>query len=233
MKNNTGTENTGVRNSGYFNSGYCNSGNNNSGYWNSGNNNSGYWNSGSYNSGYHNSGDYNSGDWNSGNCNSGDYNSGDWNSGDWNAGYFNSGHRNSGHYNSGDWNTNSPDKIRIFNTWIDMTHEEFNKKYNIYAELPLNRWVDKDNMTDEEKSSEPGWETTGGYLKTLDYKEACRVWWGENPERHKDFLSLPNFNAEIFKEITGIDVEQPSLTDEELLRELERRNLVHNGKVIV
>jgi hypothetical protein len=213
MKNNTGTENTGVRNSGYFNSGYCNSGNNNSGYWNSGHNNSGYWNSGNWNSGYCNSGYWNSGYWNSGNCNSGLYNSGNNNSGHWNSGHhnsgdYNSGNCNSGDYNSGYFNTNSPDKIRIFNTWIDMTHEEFNKKYNIYAELPLNRWVDKDNMTDEEKSSEPGWETTGGYLKTLDYKEACRVWWGENPERHKDFLSLPNFNAEIFKEITGIDVEQ-------------------------
>lgn len=48
----------------------------------------------------------------------------------------------------------------------------------------------------------------GGYLKTLDFKEACQIWWNENPDRHQDFLKLPHFNAAIFKEITGIDVEE-------------------------
>jgi len=63
-------------------------------------------------------------------------------------------------------------------------------------------------MTDKEKSEVKNWEQMGGYLKTLDFKEACQIWWNENPDRHNDFTSLPHFNAEIFKEITGIDVEE-------------------------
>jgi hypothetical protein len=181
--------------------------------------NTGIDNSGNMNSGNMNSGDYNSGHWNSGNMNSGDCNSGNNNSG-----HLNSGNMNSGNLNSGHFNTNFPDKIRIFNTWVDMTHEEFNKKYNIYADIPLNRWVDKADMTEEEKKDVSGWEQMGGYLKTLDFKEACRVWWSENPHRHSDFLNLPNFNADIFKEITGIDVDEKveELTMEEVCKELGR-----------
>jgi hypothetical protein len=182
---------------------------NNTGINSSGYRNSGGWNSGGYNSGYHNSGSYNSGNCNSGYRNSGNYNSGGYNSGYYNSGNYNSGDWNSGDYNSGFFNTNSPDKIRVFNTWVDMTHEEFLNKYNIYANIPLNRWVNKGDMTDKEKSEVDGWEEMGGYLKTLDFKEACQIWWSDNPDRHDDFTSLPAFNPEIFKEITGIDVNQP------------------------
>ena len=196
-KNNTGNWNSGYRNSGNWNSGNRNSGNRNSGDWNSGDCNSGYWNSGDWNSGYRNSGNRNSGYWNSG----------DWNSGNRNSGYFNTG---------------SPNKIQIFNVWVEMTNEEFENKYNIYADLPLNRWVDISDMTEDEKENNLGWEQRGGFLKTLEFKEACRVWWSENEDRHKDFLELPNFNAEIFKEITGIDVDQKEeeMTMEEVCKAL-------------
>ena len=85
-------------------------------------------------------------------------------------------------------------------------------------DIPLNRWIDKYDMTDEEKSSVTGWETMGGYLKTLHFKEACRVWWGENPDDHDRFLNLPGFDAVIFKDITGIDVEQ----NDEIYRRINR-----------
>ena len=103
-----------------------------------------------------------------------------------------------------------------------MTNEEFENKYNIYADLPLNRWVDISDMTEDEKENNLGWEQRGGFLKTLEFKEACRVWWSENEDRHKDFLELPNFNAEIFKEITGIDVDQKEeeMTMEEVYKAL-------------
>jgi hypothetical protein len=225
--------NTGIDNSGDWNGGDCNSGD-----WNGGDCNSGDCNSGDCNSGDLNSGDRNSGDWNGGDCNSGDCNSGDWNSGDWNGGDCNSGDCNSGDCNSGDrnsgyFNTNSPDKIRIFNTWVDMTHGEFNQKHNIYMDIPLNRWINKEDMTDTEKNEVKGWETMGGYLKTLPFKEACQIWWNENPDRHDDFLNLPNFNPEIFKEITGIDTQaKTTLSDDELIAELERRGKVKQGKII-
>ena len=63
-------------------------------------------------------------------------------------------------------------------------------------------------MTEEEKKTVVGWETMGGYLKTLEYKEACQIWWEENPSERERFLTLPNFDAGIFKSITGIDVEK-------------------------
>jgi hypothetical protein len=191
---------------------------NNSGYYNSGN-----WNSGNYNSDHYNSGDYNSGDWNSGHRNSGNWNSGNWNSGDYNSGYYNSGNWNSGHRNSGDcnsgdcnsgdhnsglFNTNEP-KIRLFNRETDMTVSEFYEKYDLDISLPLNRWIRAEDMSDKEKEQVIGWKEMGGYLKTLDYKEAWKVWWEENPEGHEKFTKLPNFSASIFKEITGIDVEKP------------------------
>lgn len=137
-------------------------------------------NTGNFNSGYRNSGHFNSGDYNSGNRNSGHYNSGD----------CNSGHYNSGDCNSGHFNTDEPDKIRIFNTWVDMTPSEFYAKYDIAISPPLNTWDD------------------GGYLKTLDYKEAWAKWWEEHPDDHQKFLDLPHFDADVFKEITGIDVEK-------------------------
>ncbi len=178
---------------------------------NTGLKNTGYYNSGDYNSGDHNSGDCNSGDYNSGSCNSGDYNSGDCNSGCYNSGYRNSGDYNSGYYNSGAFNRDCP-KMRLFEKELDITVEDFYEKYNIYMDLPLNTWIDKEDMTDEEKSEVDGWETMGGYLKTLEYKEACQKWWSDNPDDHERFLTLPGFDAEIFKDITGIDVEEKAQT---------------------
>jgi len=163
---------------------------------NTGMENSGYWNSGYWNSGYRNSGYWNSGDRNSGDRNSGDRNSGDRNSGDWNSGYW----------NSGSFNTDTP-KMRLFNKELDMTVTEFYEKYNISADIPLNRWINKEDMTDQEKKEVAGWETMGGYLKTLEFNEACIIWWDENKSEHDRFLNLPGFDSAIFKEITGIDVD--------------------------
>jgi hypothetical protein len=202
---NSGDWNSGDRNSGYRNSGHRNSGNLNSGDWNSGYRNSGNLNSGDWNSGDWNSGNRNSGDWNSGDRNSGYRNSGNLNSGNLNSGYRNSGNLNSGDWNSGAFNTDCP-KMRLFNKELDITVEEFYDEYDISADIPLNRWIDSEDMTEAEKKEVKGWETMGGYLKTLEYKEACKIWWKENPSEHERFTSLPEFNAAIFEEITGIKV---------------------------
>ena len=217
---NSGDWNSGNRNSGNRNSGNCNSGNRNSGDWNSGNRNSGDCNSGDRNSGNWNSGNRNSGDWNSGNRNSGDCNSGDWNSGNRNSGNRNSGNRNSGNRNSGDWNktsfsngcfnTVSP-KIYMFNKPTDWTLEHW---LNCRARYLLNQiddcpleYVWFDNMTDEEKAAHPEAKTTGGYLKERTTADNARKWWaGLSADDRNVILSLPNFDAAIFKEITGIDV---------------------------
>ena len=213
---NSGNWNSGDRNSGNWNSGNCNSGDRNSGNRNSGNWNSGNWNSGYRNSGNWNSGDRNSGYRNSGNCNSGDRNSGDrnsgnCNSGDRNSGYRNSGDRNSGNWNSGDrnsgyFNTNEP-PVRIFNAFTEVKKENIVFPKFLYFDLTV--WVSYDTATEEEKTKyKTEIETWGGFLKTLEYKEAFRLAWDKaSKEEHKKLLNLPNWNNDIFKEISGIDAE--------------------------
>lgn len=189
--------NAGIFNSGDWNSGNFNSGDCNSGYINSGDRNSGDFNSGSRNSGDWNSGSRNSGDWNSGRCNSGSHNSGNWNSGDW----------NSGNYNSGFFCTNSP-KLRLFNKETDFTMEEFIKT-EWYAVLTsgkfnLTKWR---AYTDEEKAQDEQKRFIDGELITIPYKEACANWWASLSEKDKAIIkTIPNFDANIFAEITGIDI---------------------------
>ena len=188
--------NTGKACTGRCNSGDCNSGDCNSGNWNSGNRNSGNWNSGDCNSGNCNSGNCNSGDCNSGNCNSGDWNSGDWNKTSFSNGCF---------------NTVSP-KIYMFNKPTDWTLEHW---LNCRARYLLNQiddcpleYVWFDSMTDEEKAAHPEAKTTGGYLKDRTAADNARKWWaGLSADDRNIIFSLPNFDAEIFKEITGIDVD--------------------------
>ena len=69
-------------------------------------------------------------------------------------------------------------------------------------------WIWSDDMTDEEKEQHPEYETTGGYLKQNDNSKRVQAWWDSLSDHEKNVIkSLPNFDAEIFKEITGIVVE--------------------------
>ena len=68
-------------------------------------------------------------------------------------------------------------------------------------------WVD--TMSDEEKAEHPEVKTTVGYLKERTTADNARKWWaGLDAADRNEVLSLPNFNAEIFKKITGIDINQ-------------------------
>ena len=171
------------------------------GLCNSGNRNSGDWNSGNRNSGNRNSGDWNSGNRNSGDCNSGDWNSGDCNSGDWNKCSF----------SNGCFNTVEP-KIYLFNKPSDWTYRDW---LNSDARYLLNQipgdvleYVWFEDMTDEEKTAHPEAKTTGGYLKQLDNSECGSIWWrGLNDYEKSIIKAIPNFDKEIFKEITGVDVD--------------------------
>ena len=172
------------------NSGDCNSGDCNSGKYNSGDCNSGDGNSGYRNSGYRNSGDYNSGNYNSGYRNSGDWNSGDYNSGNYNSGFF---------------NTNEP-TVRMFNQDTGKKRNEITIPH-IY--LPITKWIRESNMTTEQKKADPQFHVKGGTLIKQSYQESWAEYWAGAAEEDKGaILALPNFNAEIFKEITGIDLKQ-------------------------
>ena len=144
----------------------------------------------------------NSGDWNSGNRNSGDWNSGDCNSGDWNKCSF----------SNGCFNTTSP-KIYLFNKPSEWTYEDW---LNSEARYLLNQipgdvleYIYLSDMTDEEKADHPEAEITGGYLKKLDNSECAVIWWRGLSDRQKAIIiAIPNFDKAIFKEITGIDVDE-------------------------
>ena len=169
-----------------INTGYCNSGNKNSG-----NKNSGYCNSGDYNSGDYNSGNCNSGDCNSGNKNSGDYNSGDCNSGNWNSGFFNS----------------DEPCMRMFNKMTNYKREDV--KIPSWCYFNLTVWVSHDTATEKEKAEhKTEIEICGGFLKTINYKDAWRIAWNKaSIEERKELFDLPNWDNQVFKEITGIDAE--------------------------
>jgi hypothetical protein len=171
------------------------------------NGNSGIFNSGDRNSGDRNSGDRNSGDRNSGHLNSGDRNSGHLNSGDYNSGDYNSGLFNSCNSSSGIFCSIEP-KINIFNMPTHMTMREFlNSKYYgaiISSDFNLTEWI---RYTKEEMEKDESKKLIGGYLKTYTYQEACRNWWdGMHDENKAIICSMPNFDANVFKDITGIEV---------------------------
>ena len=73
----------------------------------------------------------------------------------------------------------------------------------------LTVWVSHETATEEEKAKhKTEIETCGGFLKTLEYKEAFRLAWNKaSKKEHKKLLDLPNWNNDIFKEISGIDAE--------------------------
>ena len=163
----------------------------------------------------------NTGDRNTGDCNTGDRNTGNCNTGNCNTGNRNTGYWNTGSCNTGDWNLSS------FNTGCFMTEEQpimmFNKPttmtyrdwMNSNARYLLNRipknvtvWICASDMTDQEKTDHPEYQTTGGYLKTLDESDAAQTWWDDLRQDQRDIvLALPNFDAEIFFQCTGIKVD--------------------------
>ena len=154
-------------------------------------------NEGHDNNGLCNTGDCNTGNRNTGNRNTGDCNTGNWNTGNWNTGFF---------------NTVTP-PVRIFNKLTKISRKRILESIGLQAmnwKYEDCWWVYSENMTDEEKAAHPTHETTGGYLKTVGHREACALMWKNMDDRERAaVLELPNFDAGIFKEVTGIEVVGP------------------------
>lgn len=204
---NTGDFNTGHANTGDFNTGDLNTGHFNTGYSNTGN-----YNTGNYNTRLCNTGHYNTGGSNTGCSNTGNYNTGHSNTGRYNTGYYNTGDRNTGYYNTADhhvgcFNTVDAEKAYYFNKLMDRAEWVAAEKPSwVYHAMPT-QWAEADEMTEDEKTRYPTHETTGGYLRTKDIKQA----WAEafakaTPEDIELTKALPGFDAEVFLEITGVDL---------------------------
>ena len=224
---NSGNRNNGDYNSGSYNNGCCNTGDYNRGDYNSGDWNNGDYNNGDYNRGFYNNGDYNSGDWNCGNYNNGDWNCGHCNNGDYNGGDYNKGNCNSGDCNNGRWNCGDSNvgdfnvgdcnsgcfntdssKIRMFNKDSDWTHREWRCSHarvvlmNLFSFVP--EWLAENRAADDGGAE---WKGAGERLRTQALRESIQKRWDSLSEGDKNaVLSLPNFDAKIFKECTGIDV---------------------------
>ena len=169
-----------------------------------------------------NTGDCNTGDCNTGDCNTGDCNTGNRNTGDCNTGNRNTGNRNTGDCNTGDCNKSSfntgcfmteEQKIFMFNKPSEWTYQNWVRSDARYLlnQIPKNvvEWIYSSDMTDEEKAEHPTHETTGGYLKVLDESECGQLWWGSLSDRQKNIIkSMPNFDAEIFEQCTGVKVDE-------------------------
>lgn len=170
----------------YYNSGSHNTGDYNSGSCNSGSCNSGDFNTGRRNSGDRNTGDFNTGNCNTGLCNAGNHNSGIHNSGNYNAGDYNSGNCNTGNYNSGTYNAGDYNSGN-YNSGIFNTDEPYMKAFNKPTDIRYSDFIGSLSYD------------FFGMCERIFKKELDQL----DPERIK---ALPNFDAEIFKEITGIDL---------------------------
>lgn len=232
---NTGYDNEGNYNYGRNNRGYLNSGKNNVGNCNTGSNNVGSYNTGGTNRGDHNFGDNNLGNCNMGSNNIGNNNSGYYNCGDKNMGYHNTGYANLGNFNkgynnggcfnktdysNGAFNTKIP-KIYMFNKPSNWTLEDFlkSKAYTILTNLRIDEFITSeqvivksaDDMTNKEKEACPEHTITNLCLLKIKSKKTIpqEKWNGLSDADKQTVLDLPNFDAKIFKTITGIDVNLP------------------------
>ena len=178
-------------------------------------------NTGKGNTGRENTGDRNTGNWNTGNRNTGNRNIGNCNTGGWNTGNWNTGNKNTGNKNTGDWNSTDfstgcfntkEEKIRLFNKRSKWTYRDWkcSSARDLMCDCPHTKtvWINEKYMTDSEKEENSTWKRTGGYLKTIEVTNEDRQAWWDNldDEEQEEIKSLPNFDKDIFKKITGIEV---------------------------
>ena len=89
-----------------------------------------------------------------------------------------------------------------------------NVRFPRFLYFEIAEWVPLKKMTPGEKNMHPEAEITRGYLKTYEYKEAFRKSFEEAkrkddwPEQLALLKSIPNFDAKIFEEISGIKEEE-------------------------
>jgi hypothetical protein len=113
------------------------------------------------------------------------------------------------------------------------SEEEFYSHKPDWLYFKLHKWISENDMTDQEKIDNPKFYVAKGYLKKFEYKEAAQLAWdGASKEEKEDTLRLPNFDADIFYQIFGMDVRKQesalkidlhNLTKEQLIEELQKR----------
>jgi hypothetical protein len=182
-------------NKGKQNTGNSNTGDWNTGDWNTGDRNTGDRNTGNLNTGDCNTGSHNTGDCNTGGRNTGYRNTGNWNTGSHNTGYSNTGSHNTGYSNTGNWNV-CDRETGFFNTKQPKTVNVFNKPCDIIV------WenTEKPDFIYFDVVPELGYK--GSFQKSFDAIQT------EAKDKQITLLKqLPNFDKEVFFEISGILIE--------------------------
>ena len=90
-----------------------------------------------------------------------------------------------------------------------MTWDEWynHPAYDASRYLKVTEWINWESMTDDKKKEYPKAFVTGGYVKVYTYHEAWANLWAKLSDSKKDsFKTLPNFDAVIFEEVTGISL---------------------------
>ena len=144
------------------------------------------------------------GKWSTGNCSTGNGSTGSCSTGNGSTGNWSISDHSTGHFSTIDYlGFSTFNKPCTTGEWSDSIKPDFLYKVNVSL------WVSESNMSLEEKRDNPFYETTEGYLKVIPYKEAWKIAWEGASEDDKELLyKLPNFNAEVFKEISGIDINE-------------------------
>ena len=147
-----------------------------------------------------------------GNGSTGSHSTGHFSTGHYSTGHFSTGNWSTGHYSTGHFCTKDGKGFGAFNKKL---HESYEKACKIWegAEKPnclyfdLIVVVDSSSMTDLEKSDDHNRRVTGRYLEVYDYKEAFTKSVLNAGKEERDMIrALPNFDADVFLEISGCDL---------------------------
>ncbi len=112
---------------------------------------------------------------------------------------------NSGNMNSGHFNTDEP-TVRMFNKDTGLKRNEILIP-DFMLGLNITEWIMESKMTPKEKKENPSFYIEQGYLKIFEYKEAWKkLWKTATKTQINEVKKLPNFDKNIFKEITGITI---------------------------
>lgn len=161
-------------------------------------------------------GNNSTGNGSTGNWSTGNNSTGNCSTGNGSTGYCSTGYCSTGDGSTGNWSI-SDRSAGHFSTQDYSGFGAFNKPCTVAewdaAEIPNFLFFDVTtlvcdiDMTDKEKEDFTSYKTIGGYLKVIEYKQAFRNSYNNASSEEKSMLlNLPNFDADVFLEISGIDV---------------------------
>lgn len=158
-----------------------------------------------------------------GNYSTGDYSTGDYSTGNRSTGHFSTGNRSTGYRSTGHWSISDYstgyfstedysgfgvfDRPCTLETWANWEKPD-------WLFFDLTEWIKTSDMTEQEKKDNPKHVTTGGYLKVYDYKTAFQNSYNKATRQEQlKIKDCPNFDAEKFYLISGIDVDSDLSND--------------------